>query len=412
MIVETLSSGTELLRGRGVDTNASWVAGQLARAGLEVVHHQTVDDDFGRLVDAFKLAASRSDLVILTGGLGPTEDDHTRTAVEEAFHRPLVFRPALWKAIQARFRRTRTRMAAINRRQAFVPKGAVVLANPNGTAPGFLLHEGGVTFVALPGPPREMRPMLLDQVLPRLDVRRDYDTWEGASYGLPEGSVDEILVRRVGGRATYGVTARAGRISFLVRAQGPRRKAVLASIARRVKAALGGHFMDGELNEVVVRTLLAQRATLAVAESCTGGLIAHKLTEVPGASGTLLESVVTYSNASKASRLGVPIELIRRHGAVSPEVAREMSLGIARTSGADHGLAVTGIAGPSGGSDSKPVGLCHIALDGEVETKVFSGDRAWIKERAAGHALNMLRLRLLRKAGGNAGKALGLRAGR
>ncbi len=412
MIVEILSSGTELLRGKNVDTNAAWLGRELARAGLEVVHHQTVDDDFGRLVDAFKLAASRSDLILLTGGLGPTEDDYTRTAAEEAFHRPLVFRPALWKAIQGRFRRHATRMAPINRRQAYVPRGAAVLANPHGTAPGFLLREGGAVFAALPGPPREMQPMFLKEVLPRLSIRTDFDVWEGASYGLPEGTVDEILVKIVGKRATYGVTVRAGRIAFSLRAAGPGRKAVLAGLARRVKAELGDHFMDGELNEVVVRMLLATKTTLALAESCTGGLIAHKLTEVPGVSASLLESVVTYSNASKSARLGVPEALIRRHGAVSAEVALAMAQGVARTSGADVGLAVTGIAGPGGGSKQKPVGLCYLAVGDRVESKVFSGERAYVKERAAGHALNMLRLRLLGKAGGDAGKALGLRAGR
>jgi nicotinamide-nucleotide amidase len=412
MIVETLSTGTELLRGKNVDTNASWIAGELARAGFEVAHHQTVDDHFGRLVDAFKLAASRSDLVILTGGLGPTEDDHTRAAVEEAFHAPLVFRPALWRAIRARFRRGGIRMAAANRRQAFVPLGAAVLPNPHGTAPGFLLRAGGVSFAALPGPPREMMPMFRDQLLPRLRIRRDHDVWEGASYGIPEGSVDEILARAVGKGATYGVTARAGRIAFWIRAEGPGRAARLAALARKVRSGLGSAFMEGEVHESAARLLLDRRLTLAVAESCTGGLIAHRLTEVPGVSAALLESCVVYSNESKIRRLGVPAELLERHGAVSAEVALAMARGAAASSGADLGLAVTGIAGPGGGSGRKPVGLCYMALGDRVESRVFGGGRSHVKERAAGHALNMLRLRLLEQDGGNARKALGLRPGR
>ena len=420
MKVEILSTGTELLRGKNVDTNAAWIARRLANAGMEVYYHQTVDDHFGRLVDAFKLAAARADVILLTGGLGPTEDDYTRTAAEEAFHRPLTYRAELWKRIEARFRKSGTRMASINRRQAYVPEGATVLPNPNGTAPGFLLREGGVVFVAMPGPPREMQPMFLDHVLPRIRVKADFDVWEGNSYGIPEGTVDELVNRIVGKRATYGLTVRSGRVNISVRAEGPRRKKVLADLSRRIRSGLGDCFMDAELQEVVARKLIATKTTLAVAESCTGGLIAHRLTEVPGVSEVLLESVVTYSNASKVQRLGVDPELIAAHGAVSEEVARAMALGAARTSGARVGVAVTGIAGPGGGSAKKPVGLCYMAVNERVESKVFTGDRSNIKERAAGHALNLLRLWLIGVEGNagktgqarKAGKAVGLRAGR
>src|SRR5438045_2405744 len=156
MIVELLSTGTELLRGRNIDTNAAWLAQECAKVGLEVRHHQTIDDDFGRLVDAVKLAASRSDVILATGGLGPTEDDYTRRVAEEAFHRPLRFRPEAWKAVQARFRKYKIPMASINRRQAFAPEGAALLPNPNGSAPGFALRASGVFFAAMPGPPREL----------------------------------------------------------------------------------------------------------------------------------------------------------------------------------------------------------------------------------------------------------------
>jgi nicotinamide-nucleotide amidase len=417
MNVEILSTGTELLRGKNVDTNAAWLAQQLADAGLEVVHHQTVDDHFGRLVDAIKLAASRSDLLLMTGGLGPTEDDYTRTAVEEAFHRPLAYRAELWKQIQARFKRTGTRMATINQRQAYVPKGALVLPNPNGTAPGFMLREGPVRFVALPGPPREMQPMFRNYVLPRIRTRGDFDVWSCNSFGIPEGTVDEIVKKIVGARATYGLTVRLGRVNITLRAEGPRRKKVLGDLSRRVRAALGDCYMDAEVHEVVARKLIESGTTLAVAESCTGGLISHRLTEVPGISEVLLESVVTYSNESKVKRLGVDPELIRAHGAVSEEVARAMALGVARTSGAKVGLAVTGIAGPGGGSERKPVGLCCMAVNDRVESKVFVGDRSHVKDRAAAYALNMLRLWLngVNGAEGNGrkeGKAVGVRAGR
>lgn len=417
MKVEILSTGTELLRGKNVDTNAAWMAQKLADAGLEVVHHQTVDDHFGRLVDAIKLAASRSDILIMTGGLGPTEDDYTRAAAEEAFHRPLVYRAELWDRIRARFRKFKTPMAMINKRQAYVPKGSVVLPNPNGTAPGFLLRDGPVRFFAMPGPPREMQPMFTDHVLPRIRTRADFEVWSGNSYGMPEGTVDELVSRIVAARATYGLTVRLGRVNITIRAEGPRRKKVLDDLSRRVQAALGDCYLDAELQVVVARRLIESRTTLAVAESCTGGLIAHRLTEVPGVSQVLLESLVTYSNGSKVSRLGVDPALIAEHGAVSEEVARAMALGAARTSGAKVGLAVTGIAGPGGGSERKPVGLCYMAVNDRVESRVFSGDRTYVKERAAGYALNMLRLWLNGAEGngrkeGKAGKAVGVRAGR
>lgn len=420
MNVELLSTGSELLRGRNVDTNAAWLARELEKAGHEVRWHQTVDDDFGRLVDAVKLGASRADAILLTGGLGPTEDDYTRRVAEEAFHRPLVFRPKAWAAIRERFRKYGIRMAAINRRQAYAPAGASLLPNPNGSAPGFAMRASGVFFAAMPGPPREMFPMFLRHVLPRIRVTADFEVWEGKSFGLPEGHVDEIVMGVVGDPREYGLTVRGGQVSISIRAQGPRRREVLGRLSRRVIARLGECYYPEELADHVARRLAETGQTLAVAESCTGGLISHKLTEVPGVSAVLLESVVTYSNASKVRRLGVPEELIRGHGAVSEEVARAMALGVARTSGATIGVAVTGIAGPAGGSREKPVGLCYLAVGDRVERRVFSGERGHVKERAASFALNMVRLRLLRSEGnagktgktGKAGPDVGLRGGR
>ena len=223
MNVELLSTGSELLRGRNVDTNAAWLARELEKAGHEVRWHQTVDDDFGRLVDAVKLAASRADAILLTGGLGPTEDDYTRRVAEEAFHRPLVFHPKAWAAIRERFRKYGIRMAAINRRQAYAPVGASLLPNPHGSAPGFALRASGVFFAAMPGPPREMFPMFLRHVLPKIRVKADFGVWEGKSFGLPEGHVDEIMMGVVRDPREYGLTVRGGQVSISLRAEGPRR---------------------------------------------------------------------------------------------------------------------------------------------------------------------------------------------
>ncbi|HYE99906.1 MAG TPA: CinA family nicotinamide mononucleotide deamidase-related protein, partial [Planctomycetota bacterium] len=407
MKVEVLSTGSEILRGRNVDTHLGWIARQLERKGLTVRHYQAVDDHLGRLVDALKLAATRADAIVLTGGLGPTEDDFTRAAVEEAFHRPLEFRRELWTAIRERFRKARLRMAAINRRQAFVPRGATVLPNPNGTAPGFLLREGGVLVAALPGPPAEMYPMFLRHVYPKL--RGTAAAFgELKVYGIPEATVDEIVLAATGDPNRYGLTVRWGQVSISLRSEGTRAGDTLARWIARLRRALGDNLYDGDLHEHVGRRLIETGTTLALAESCTGGLIAHRLTDVAGISASLLEGVVSYANASKVRRLGVPEALLREHGAVSEPVARAMALGAAREAGADLGLAVTGIAGPSGGSDDKPVGLCYMACGGWVERRVFRGDRGAVKERAAGFALNMLRLRLLRGEG-YAGETMGLR---
>lgn len=408
MKVEVLSTGTELLRGKNVDTHLGFFARELYPAGLEVAFHQTCGDDFGRIVDALKLAATRADVILMTGGLGPTEDDHTRGAVEEAFHRPLKFRPPLWKAIRARFKTHKIRMASINKRQAFIPDGAKVLANPNGSAPGFALREGGVYLAALPGPPKEMHPMFRDQVLPALRVRRDFETWEGKVYGIPEGTVDEIVLGITKDPDAYGLTVRWGQVTITLRAEGASRMKTLAALVKKLARAFGDNLYPGDLHEHVGRRLLETGATVALAESCTGGLIAHRLTEVPGISAALLEGCVTYSNEAKIKRLGVPENLIRAKGAVSAEVALAMARGAAATSGADIGVAVTGIAGPAGATPSKPTGLCYLAVGGWVEEKTFMGDRSTVKERAAGFALNMLRLRLLRGEG-YAGTTMGLR---
>lgn len=401
MRIEVLSTGTELLRGRNVDTNLGWIARRLEDLGGEVAYHATAGDDFARLVEELKLAASRADVCVMTGGLGPTEDDLTRPAVEEAFHRKLVFDPKLWRAIVARFRKYKYPIATINRRQAFRPEGAVPIANPNGSAPGFRLEVDGFRLFVLPGPPREMQPMFESGVVPHLAPKKAWDLWEGSSYGLPEADVDVLVKRIVGSRATYGLTVQGGRVRIAVRAEGPRRKKTLDDLSRRIRRALGPKFLEGSLEETVARMLLKRKLTIAVAESCTGGLITHRLTNVPGVSAALLESAVTYSNPSKVRRLWVKDALIAKHGAVSAEVAAAMAEGMAIGSGADVALATTGIAGPTGGTKAKPVGLVYLAVrtggTTRVSERVFPGDRTEIKERAASHALNMVRLALLER---------------
>ena len=396
--VALISTGTELLRGRSLDTHLSSISRELEPLGLEIRYHSTCPDDLGRLVEEIRLATARAEIVILTGGLGPTEDDFTRQAAAEAYGRPLIFSAPAWSAIRARFRKFRIPMAANNRRQAQLPRGARLLPNPLGSAPGFEVVSAGRRFYALPGPPREMIPMLQRHVLPRLSpLGKPFKLWEATVFGMPEGSVDEIvapIVRR--GGALYGITVSGGVIRVSVKAS----KGSPAAIGRAVSKALGIHLVgQGNLEQTVAELLIRKKRTIAVAESCTGGQIADRLTDCPGISESLLEGWICYSNASKTARLGVPGDLIRHHGAVSVEVAEAMAEGAARAAGADVGVATTGIAGPSGGTREKPVGLVwhavHYRGRTRVERRIFPGDRTTIKRRAANLALDLVRRALL-----------------
>ncbi len=398
--VAVLSTGSELLRGRGTDTNLATFARALETVGLEIRYHSTCGDDFGRLVDELKLAAARADLILMSGGLGPTDDDLTRSAIEEAFHRPLEFRPKLWRDIQARFKTFKISMAAINKRQAYAPQGAISLPNPNGSAPGFALKEDGVLVACLPGPPREMKPMLDDQVMPLIRrtfrLRKVWDYYEGKAIGLPEGDVDVVITKLAKKHGcAYGITAKGGVINVIAKGT----PAGVSRVGRDFEKAMGANFLPAELNAVVAGELMRRKITIAVAESCTGGLVASKLTDIPGVSDVLLEAVVSYSNASKVARLGVSDSTLAEHGAVSEECAREMAEGIARTSGAAVGVATTGIAGPAGGTKEKPVGLVYHAVHYRGETRVvrrvFPGERTHVKERAATVALDLVRRTLL-----------------
>jgi nicotinamide-nucleotide amidase len=395
MRIAVIATGSELMRGRAVDTHLGHFARRLETVGHKVLYHATCGDALDRVVDEIKLAAARADVVILSGGLGPTQDDLTREAAAEAFHRPLVFHADAWREIRARFRRFKIPLAAINRRQAFAPEGARLLPNPNGSAPGFALVADGVRFFALPGPPREMMPMFDRLVLPRIPGARAVPVWEARTTGLPEGTLDEIvepIVKRFK-RARYGTTVAHGTVNMSIVGADAMRA------GRSVAKALGRNVFFRPLEEEVAALLMKRRVTIAIAESCTGGLVAHKLTQVAGVSAVLLEACVTYSNESKIARLGVPAEVIARHGAVSEECARAMAEGAARTGGAALGVATTGIAGPTGGSKAKPVGLVWHAVAYRGETRavarVFPGERAHVKERAANLALDLVRRAVL-----------------
>lgn len=411
MNAEILTVGTELLLGQIVDTNAAFIAERLAEAGIDVYFKTTVGDNPSRIEAALCQALQRAQVVLCTGGLGPTEDDLTRDVVARVTGRPLCLDPALLAQIQARFARRGIPMAKNNERQAQVPEGAEVLENPRGTAPGLLLRvEPDRTIVLLPGVPAEMRPMLTETVLPRL---REAYGLKGRirsrvlrTTGVSESRVDELLGDLWAERnPTIALLARSGEIHVRLTAKAETEAELThlldvreAQVRERLGDIVFGR--DEESLEVVVgRLLLARRLTLAVAESCTGGLVGHRMTNVPGSSAYFDRGVVVYSNQAKTDLLGVPAELIAAKGAVSAEVAAAMAEKMRDGSGADLALAVTGIAGPTGGTPGKPVGLTYIALAhaGGVAAHEFRffTDRDLNKQRAVQTALDLVRRHLL-----------------
>jgi len=413
MKVEIIAVGAELLTPDFQDTNSLHLTAGLNTIGLQVAFKTTVGDDERDLRLALKTALGRSRLVLCMGGLGPTEDDRTRETLAKLLRRELIFKEAIRERIRERFRRRGLPMAPSNLKQCYVIDGAEVLDNPNGTAPGQWLETRRNLIALLPGPPQEIRPMFEDHVLPRLaglgrglTVRRIIRL-----TGLGESAM-EMRLKPVYAGAPAGVSittlAAPGDLSIRLTyaGRGPRREAEarLDGLERAIGRALGPwiYSYNGEsLEEAVGALLRKRRKTIACAESCTGGLIGHRLTESAGSSDYFLESAVVYSNRAKVRRLGVPATLIKKHGAVSAQVARAMALGIRRTSGADLGLAVTGIAGPGGGTPRKPVGLVYIALargrGAAVLRSLFFGGRSQVKFQSSQKALDLVRKALTSK---------------
>ena len=416
MKTEIIAVGSELLTPDFRDTNSLFLTAGLNGIGIGVSFKTVVGDGERDLARALRTALGRSRLVLCMGGLGPTEDDRTRETLAKVLGRKLVFREAIRRRIRDRFRRRGLVMSPSNLKQCYVIEGSEVLDNPNGTAPGLWLETGRHRIALLPGPPREIRPMFERQVLPRLASGRPGATTLRRVLrltGLGESAMESRIrafYRAVPPEVTVTTLAAPGDLSVRLSLAAPGDRAgaeaSLDGLEAELVEALGPwiYSRDGRSLEEVVGGLLAGAGrTIACAESCTGGLIAHRLTDVPGSSSYFLESAVVYGNAAKTKRLGVPPALIERHGAVSAVVARAMALGIRRTSGADLGLAVTGIAGPGGGTPRKPVGLVYIALAGlrgvAVRRNLFFGGRADVKFQSSQRALDMVRKSLSRRPG-------------
>lgn len=411
MRVHILAVGSELLTPGRHDTNSQYLTERLSDLGLEVVFKGVVGDELGPLSWAIGRSLSEADVLILCGGLGPTGDDRTGEAVSAVLGRPLILREEILRAIEDRFRLRGKAMPEPNRKQAFLLAGAEPLPNRRGTAPGQWIGLESKTLILLPGPPFELEAMAEESVWPRLALglggrrlARAVLKVTGLTESEVEARISDLYPGDPGRRLT--VLSSPGQVEIHLAAVVPSGEAGSSSPLEptrgELRRRLGVHIFsdDGaELEEVVGRLLRAAGRTVAVAESCTGGLLGHRLTAVPGSSAYFLEGFIAYGNRAKVVRLGVEEETLRRHGAVSPETAAAMAEGARRVSGADFGLSTTGIAGPGGGSAEKPVGLVYVALAGEDGTKTsagrYPGPRDRVKFQAVQRALDLLRRRLL-----------------
>lgn len=415
MRVELINTGSELLLGRVLNTHQQWLGRQLSDAGWEIARQICVADDGPAIQTAVREALARADIVLTTGGLGPTSDDITRELIAQLLDRQLEWDAAALANIEKYFAERKRPMPPSTKRQAMVPTGARVLPNPHGTAPGlaieinpnpFRADKGRSLLIMLPGPPRELRPMFADAVLPLL--RKEFPPAEpfacrtlhttGLGESSVEGKIAGPLQSLVAAGLQIGYCARIGEVDVRLSARGPKALNIVAAAEAIVREALGQLIFaedDATLESIVVELLTEKKKTLALAESCTGGLIANRITDVPGASMGLDCGVVTYSNEAKMNLLGVEEQTLKEHGAVSAAVARQMAEGVRRRRNTDYGLAVTGIAGPGGGSKEKPVGTVFIALawaGGMVVNERFNPfDRETFKYVTSQQALDMLR---------------------
>lgn len=410
MQAEIIAVGSELLSSHRLDTNSLFLTDELNALGVEVVTKCVVGDDCPRLAEAVRRAISSSQIVIITGGLGPTEDDVTRDAVALALDRKLRLHGDICEQLEQRFRQLGRKMAEVNKRQAFVIEGAEILPNDRGTAPGQWIDEGGASIMLLPGPPHELKAMFAKQCLPRLERRVPklvIRTLVMRVAGLPESDLDQLIapVYKKYENPVTTILAAAGDIQVHLRARCATEAealALLAEVAGPIELLLGDRLYsrNGDPMEVVVGELLRQnRATVSVAESLTGGLLAERITSVPGSSDYFEGGFVTYTKRMKTELLGVSEAILEASGAVSPETAEAMAIGARKRTGSTYALAVTGIAGPGQGGESAPVGTVYVALadlnGSRVSHRQFLGDRTRIRQFTTQMALDLLRRRIL-----------------
>lgn len=404
-----ISIGNELLNGQTVDTNTTYLSGQLLSIGIPVVNSYTIGDDTGAIVRAFNLASTDADIVLATGGLGPTDDDLTRQGFANFLGAELQLKTDLLDKIQNFFTKRNLQMSERNKIQAYIPAGAKALANPLGTAPGIMAEAKDKLIVALPGVPSEMKRMFAESVLPELQRfagTQAVVVRKLRCFGTGESNIAELLgpLMQRGRNPLVNCTVEYGVITLHIIATAEDKNKARQMAEKEEKSLRNtlGELVYGTeeqtLAEVVGEKLARQKMTIAVAESCTGGTLAKLLTDIPGASRYFTHGWVTYSNTAKTTELGVPADLIEKYGAVSEQVAHAMACGARKKARTDFAIGITGIAGPAGATEQKPIGLVYISVDSDngCDTKrcLFSHDRRFIRLRAAQTALNVLRLKL------------------
>jgi len=408
---EIIAVGSEMLTSQRIDTNSLYITDQLNALGVEVRRKLIVGDDHALLTDAIQSALSHAEIVILTGGLGPTEDDVTRQAVADALHRELVFDQQICDAIEERFRKRQRKMAEINKRQAYVVQGAEVLPNANGTAPGQWIAHDGRVLIMLPGPPGELKPLFANECIPRLTKLLPAQVIRARFYrvtGFTESDLDALIapVYTKYTNPSTTILASPGDIQIHLRARcGSAEEAerLLAEVGDPIEKLLGKHLFsrNGDPLEAILGTLLRERgATLSIAESCTGGMVGERITSIAGSSDYFVGGFVTYADRMKTDLLGVDAALIAEHTAVSKEVARAMAEGARSRTGSTFAISVTGEAGPES-STGAPVGTIFVGFagpDGPPDALRIGmpGDRTRIRGFATQAALDLLRRRLLK----------------
>jgi nicotinamide-nucleotide amidase len=409
MNAEIIAVGSEMLTPQRVDTNSLYLTAELNNLGVEVVVKSVIGDDRDRLAEAIRRAVDRHEIVVLSGGLGPTEDDVTREAVAQALDRKLVYHSEIAEALEQRFLAFKRKMAEINKRQAFIIEGADVLPNDRGTAPGQWVEESGAFVMLLPGPPHELKAMWERQCLPRLTrvvPRQSIRTAFLRVTGMSESDLDTLIapVYKKYENPVTTILAANGDLQIHFRARcatEAEAEALLTEVVAPVEILLGDRLYsrNGDSLEVVVGEMLRRNhATVSVAESCTGGMLGERFTSVPGSSDYFSGGLITYTNAMKIELLGVPPELLQDHGAVSKEVAEAMAAGARRRTGSTYALAITGVAGPDSGRESAPVGTVYVAIADASGAhsfhRQFLGDRQRIRVFTCQMALDILRRRI------------------
>ncbi|MCM1144022.1 MAG: competence/damage-inducible protein A [Blautia sp.] len=406
MIVEIISVGTEILLGNIVNTNAAYLAEKCAGIGLSCYYQDVVGDNEERLSSVLHTALSRADVLLLSGGLGPTQDDLTKETVAKALGRELYLHEPSKEAIATFFQNRGMEITENNWKQAMVPEGCTVIENPNGTAPGIIIEENGKHIILMPGPPGEMIPMFENAVMPYLSA-----LVPGIIYsqtvkicGVGESKVESMVEDMINTQSnpTIATYAKTGEVHLRVTASAENEKEakkLLKPFVKELKGRFGNHIYSTQeevtLEKAVVDLLCANHLTVSTVESCTGGMLSARLINVPGVSEVYKTGYITYSNKSKRKILGIKKSLLEKHGAVSPEIAKEMAKGAALFTKADVAVGITGLAGPEGGSEEKPVGLVYIACSvcGRVTVQEyhFSGNRMKIRESSVSAALSLMR---------------------